>query len=320
MMDLHTQADLETRLHDLLCGDLDEPQKREVLGLIARDDAARRVLGDLLRFQSLSRAAFGYDRAEASLEAGLARFKESRRPALPADLPPARRPADRRRAKSLFTLRWVVGLSAAAVVVTCLCLAIFTRWENRFIREQLVELGQNERVITDQLTQITQQTISAIQVTPADLAEYRELWRETASADENGQPWILVRNGVGRFEYLPDGDTKGPTELVLLRCTVVSVSGVVLEEMNLLLPKDRTVQVSFDTSKRLGGRPIRCQVASDRQWVGMGLQVGQEGTESVGVQGRVALGNNPSEIGQFRLDQHDYRVILHAMPLAATVG
>jgi hypothetical protein len=318
-MDPLNETELEIEIHDLLCGDLPQPRRREVLALIARDDRARKSLDNQISLQERSRAAFGYHHADEAMEAGLSRLKDAARHK-PAGVTPDSQPR-RVAGRPLFRMRRVTGLAAAAALVACVGMAAFTLWMNHRTEQKLADLDRNEQSIRYHLAQIEKSTALTVQVSADDLKRYRTIWRETTSAGDSGQPWILIRDGVGRFEYpAATAASKAPGEMVLLRCSVVSPEGTVLEEFNLLLPKDRTVQLSMDESQPLGGRPLRCRVASEDRRVGMGLEVGTGAAQCVGVQGRVAIGGSPSEIGQFRLDHRNVKVFLQAMPLAGTVG
>jgi hypothetical protein len=329
-------AELEIEIHALLCDDLAEPRRREVLALVARDDSARKLLASAISLQERSRASFGYHQAEAAMEAGLARLKDAMnekqvgdfggtgfQPVALQAIAQVGKPVPPRARRPLLRMRRVMALAAAAVLITCVTLTAFTLWENHLTNRRLGELDRNDQQIRYQLAQIDKHTASTVQVSADDLKQYSKIWHETTSAGDSGQPWILIRDGVGRFEYLPAAVTpasKGAGEMVLLRCSVVGPEGNVLEEFNVLLPKDRTVQLSMDQSKQLGDRPLRCRVSSEDRWVGMGLEVGTGAAECVGVQGRVAIGGSPSEIGQFRLDHRNVKVFLQAMPLAGTIG
>jgi hypothetical protein len=59
--------ELEGNIHSLICGELDEPARDEVLLRIARDDGARALLREMLELQRAARRAFGYDRADRLL-------------------------------------------------------------------------------------------------------------------------------------------------------------------------------------------------------------------------------------------------------------
>jgi len=56
---------------------LDEADRHELLLRIACDDAARQLLKEMLLCQGDARAAFGYDGADAAIEASLKRLREN---------------------------------------------------------------------------------------------------------------------------------------------------------------------------------------------------------------------------------------------------
>lgn len=293
--------DLETRIHALLCNSLNERQRCEVLESIAHDDQARRLLGEMLLCQSRSRAAFGYDLAEAAIG--------QRMPAVRAALH-GRDAEDAGSAPSLTGGRWWRRVlrpewfwraAAVAVVAACICVAISTRQANLALQRRLDGFDRRELAFT--------------KVTSQDLAKYRRLWRETVHPGDRTFPWILIRGDVGRFGYLQDGNGLRPKRLLLLRCSVVSGDGSTLEEMNLLLLQDRSVTLPLGQSQALGGRALRYRVSSKADVVGMDLQVGPDSANSVGVRGRVAVGSKPTEIGQFKLGSRNVRVLMQAIPL-----
>ena len=62
-----SRVELEERIHSLLCGDLSEKDRREILLMISRDEQARETLREMLDVQRLSRAAFGYDNLDETI-------------------------------------------------------------------------------------------------------------------------------------------------------------------------------------------------------------------------------------------------------------
>ena len=58
---------MEQKIHSLLCDGLDEPDRQEVLLMLARDEQARKLMTKMLQTQRASRAAFGYDRADKTI-------------------------------------------------------------------------------------------------------------------------------------------------------------------------------------------------------------------------------------------------------------
>ena len=72
-----SELDMERRINALLCGELAGSQQRELLSAIVHDEAARKLLGEMLDVQSQARAAFGYDRAEEQIGASFRRLSAS---------------------------------------------------------------------------------------------------------------------------------------------------------------------------------------------------------------------------------------------------
>ena len=60
-MERNEQITLEEQIHDLLCGELDEFDRAELLWRIGTDDHARRTMTEMIHLQRQVRRAFGLE-------------------------------------------------------------------------------------------------------------------------------------------------------------------------------------------------------------------------------------------------------------------
>lgn len=298
--------ELEGQIQALLCDELDSPARDELLSEIAHDDRARDALGEMLELQRQSRAAFGYDQADETMQARMSRLAASLPHTASAQGRAPQDRTERSRLPHLGKTAWLVSAAAAIVVAVSLYVAVSAYRSTVAIHEQLAQL---------------QRTVSMPQPTPGQLAKYRKIWDQLADPAALTRPWVLLRDGKGEFGYLPA--TAGPPaagRLVLLRCLVTSADGRSLEQINLLLPARRALQLSLSEACRLGGKPVRFDIVTDEAGATIGLAVGDQPASAVGVKGRARVGEGPVEIGQFQLNGRKLRVVLHVVPLGDGVG
>jgi hypothetical protein len=156
------------------------------------------------------------------------------------------------------------------------------------------------------------------QVAAAEMNSYRRLWGQLAEP-AGSAPWVLLSNGGGEFGYLPGVSGGSAGQLILLRCFVLGADGRTVEKVNLLLPARRAVRLLLPEAGRLAGEPLRCEVSTEGRWASFGVTVGDD-PAAAGVQGRVRIGDRPAEIGQFKIDGRELRVVLQAVPLGADLG
>ena len=291
--------DLDARIHALLCDSLSRGQRDEVLALIATDEVARKLLDEMLTCRKLSRAAFGYDRADQAMDASKAAFMASLKSAWPADTPNVK----------VRRIRWRPLLWPAAAAAVAIAVSLY-----------LAAAGRRDTANMHQEIASVMRQVAAAQVTQAEVTDYLRIWREVTSANDRESPWILLNNGGGRFEYLPSVRQGAASGSLILRCLIVSADGRIVEKINVLLPADRPIAVSLGEAGQLEGMPIRYNVVTSGRWITMDVKVGDNAARTVGVRGRVKLGDKMAGIGRFRIGNRDLQVFLWAVRLDGKVG
>jgi hypothetical protein len=322
--------DVAEALHGLLNGRPSPDERRRVLWLVAGDEAARDLLRRMLVLERQARAAYGLDRAETQMRESLASLLASLRsgtaagaagnPPLPAGAPPraaspgqggsvqAEAASGRRTGRTTLRFRRAfLPLAAAVAVAASVVVAVVTHVENERMR--------------DQLARFLQTAAAPPLVTPAECAGYRRIWSEVASTAGGPEPWILLSDGGGEFGYLPaTAETGRDGRLLLVRCVVLTADNRPAETVNLLVPAGRDLRLTLPEVGELAGLPVACDIAAHDGWAAVGLTVGSNTAEAVGVRGRVGFGDRSVEIGQFRLNDRPMRVIVQAVPLDGRVG
>ena len=292
------QPELESQIHSLLCGGLDERRRQEALQRIVRDDDARTILGEMLDLQMRARAAFGYGRAEPVVAASLAalhrRLAESAgepgRELLVHGSPPARR------------VGWIwLGRAAAAVaVVVSLFLAGKTYDSSRRLRRELSAGGPSASAIA-----------ASMNLTEADVARCRRMWHETAGGEDL---WLLLSNGGGEFGSMagdepPSSNTR---RLLLVRYRIVDAAGRTIYKGDLLLPDRPLSALSLPAAGLVAGEPVTLHVATIKDQARVGVSIGQEDRqgEAVGIVGQMSVGAAGEEIGKVQLGRQDVWVFV----------
>ena len=301
------QLDTECSIHALLCGRCDDAERFALLKRIARDENLRGLLGEMIQTQELARAAYGYPAADQSLQLGL--------PAAFANLPAgqehreAAKCAPRRRLGSSAWRRALWRMAAGAVIAASVFLAIDVHRTNVLLREQL--LAEGNRV----------EPIPAVQFQPAEMQRLRDIWAEVADGGEASRTWILMSGQSGEFGYVNGTKPTGANRPIVVRLILVSADGKVVEKSNLLLPRQAIGKLLLADVGRLWGMPLGLEVDSSDSRTHVALTVGQGGgADSVGISGRVRVGNGAEEIGWLRVAGKDLRVIVQAIPLSAGVS
>ena len=289
--------EMEERIHQLVCGRLPPPQRREVLAALVNDPQARACLAEMLELRAEALAAFGYDRAEAAADAAFARsaasgaFREVRKDQTGAVI---------RRARFRRGMwAWGFRAAAAAGIAVALYLALAARHDTQQVKEQLVSLPV---------------------IQPAEIQSYRQVWSQLAGGPASGSPWVRLADGGGEFGYLSRQASASGNRLMLLRCVIVDADGRTLEKLNLLLPAQQAVRLNLPDAGRLAGGAVAYDVAVEDRWATVGVTVGDGPADRAGVRGRVRLGERAAEIGQFRMDGRNMRVLLQVTALGNDVG
>jgi len=292
------------QLQALLSGGLPADEVRALLARLADDPRARELARDVLAIERQGRAAYGYDLADARMKDSLAvllaslkesgSLAESRMPAAPRAVA-GFRPASRLR-------RLAPLAAAAAVVVVSLYVGASAYLENQNTQTRLSQLRE---------------AAALPQLTEAERASYGRIWSEIAEAASGSKPWILLSDSGGEFGYLPAVGGDADQGLLLVRCIVLTPDGKRVDAVNLLVPARRDVRLSLPAVGQLAGQPIGCDIATHESWAAVGLTVGRDPAEAMGVRGRVGLEGRAAEIGQFRLNGKLMRVVVQAVPLGA---
>lgn len=308
MMDETTRSRLETRIHSLLCGELDEADRLELLSLVARSEEARRILGEMAGLQRRSRQAFGCEVPAAQMQESIA-FIQGR---LRASTGPTGRttaaPWAPRVRRLLRSAAWSVRIVAAVVVAVSVYAAVTA---NR-------NAGDAQRQITSmqQVLLRIQRAVETPQLTEANLVEYRALWDQVRDSGSTAVPWILMQDGRGQFGYVQVSPRAADRPRVrLLRCFIMDDHSRIISKIDLLLPVEGDLNLAVPDAARIAGRPIHMDVSTTGQWTSLGLRIGKEPGGVVGLRGRARADDGLVEVGQFRLDDQKMKVFLQAIDL-----
>ena len=281
---------LRTSIHALLCGDLPADQADKVLCRIAREDRARELLRESIELRDRSRAAFGYDRAGEAAGESLARLT-----------------ASSMRSRRAARLLRVLGAAAAAIVIVAsVLIAAVLHDSNRRLRDELAG---------------ARASLKLPRLTDAELGKFRQIWTTVSEDTNRTMPWVLLSDDCGEFGYLPGSSApRRGGSLILVRFLLAAPDGRQAAAVNLLIPARRNLRLSVPAAARLAGLPVSCDIVTDGHWAAVGLSVGRPDAGDVGVRGRVSIGTDWLEIGEFRLDGRRMRVAVQARPLDRPLG
>ncbi|HUX02630.1 MAG TPA: hypothetical protein VMY35_16845 [Phycisphaerae bacterium] len=287
------ELDLERRIHALLCGAPDEAESRQVLHEIADSPAAQQTLREMLLAERAARAAFGFDAAQGTLEASRAALLRRLKP----DAAHAIRPARGGR-----TVGWLARVAAGILIggISATLAAYAT------VR------------IMEHPSPISSAGVPMTAISRAEIEAYGRVWRQVVEPGIEGVPWLVLSGARGEFGYVP-GEA-GAERLLLVRCRFVGPGNETMETVNLILPAEPGSRLALPDAGLLGGRPVGYEVAAGTDWAAVALTVGQTAQDSAGVRGRVAIGADPVEVGEFRLNGRPVRLWLQVVPFAGAVG
>jgi hypothetical protein len=285
-MNLQDPTQLQQAVHDLLCGQLDEANRLDLLEKFAHDEQARRELAEALETYRLCAEAIGLGASESRVAEGMRSAQAMLRHA--PDSPG-------RRFRLLPHRRNLPALAAIVVIGLCVYMAI------------LVSKGP---LVVQQVVQPAPLAQPA-SLSDTDLRAYRQIWQQVVSRGERGQSWLLLSDGTGQFGRL---DQSGGTGLVALRCLLINAEGRLLGSSCVLLPSQAQITLSLPEIASLG-EEIQCQVTTGGQRAGMALTTYQDSRQIAGLQGEVPVGSRPTEIGQFKVKGQNVRVVLQATPV-----
>ena len=290
-MEREPQLELERRIHALLCGALNEEESRQVLREITESEEAQQTLRAMLLAERTARAAFGYDAAQETLEAS--------RAALLRRLKPGGAPM-----RLGGGGRWQMGRltrAAAAILIAAVGAALGAY--------------ATVRVLEHASPPPTGMPMAAI--SRAEMEVYGQVWRQVTDPGADRTPWLLLSGSSGEFGYVAG---QAAERLLLVRCRLVGAANETMETVNLILPLEPGLRLALPDAGRLDGRPVSYEVAAGADWAAVGLTVGKTSQDSAGVRGRVAIGADPVEVGEFRLNGRAVRLWLQVVPFAGAVG
>jgi hypothetical protein len=160
-----------------------------------------------------------------------------------------------------------------------------------------------------------------LQLQPAEMQRLRDIWAEVADTGEASRTWILMGGQSGEFGYVNGAKPAGTDRPIVVRLMLVSADGKVVEKSNLLLPRQAIGRLSLADVGRVLGMQFGIEVDSSDSRTQVALTVGSgSDADSVGVSGKVRVGNGAEEIGWLRIAGQDLRVVIQALPLGAGVS
>ena len=287
-MNLQDPTQLQQAVHDLLCGQLDEATRLELLGKLAHDEQIRRELAEAIDTHRLCAEAIGLAACESRVAEGVRSAQATLRHA----------PGSQGRRLPRFSLlahwRNLPALAAIVVIGFCVYMAI---------------VASRGPLVVQQVVQAPSLAQGA-SLSETDLRAYRQVWQQVVSRGERGQSWLLLSDGTGQFGRL-DQSPPGGTGLVALRCLLISPEGKLLGSSCVLLPAQAQITLSLPEIASLG-EEIQCQVTTGGQRAGMALTTYQDSRQVAGLQGEVPVGARPTEIGQFKVKGQNVHVVLQA--------
>ena len=304
----------ERRLHALLCGRCGEPDRTRLLEQLTHDQSLRDLLGEMIRTRELARAAYGYPTDDAALPETPTLTQLADLASTPAGTDRSRTlPFDERRGRALPRRRatWRRAfwrLAGAAVVAASIFLALDVHQTNVLLRRELSTEPGDGRA----------QALAIARVQPAELQRFMTIWSEVAGNEpgNQGRPWILMTGQNGQFGYLAGpAPANSAARPIVVRVLVVSDDGNVLEKSNVLLPRERTGQLTLADAGQLCNMPLGLEVNSSGSETTVGLKVGEGEHNIAGITGRVQVGREAEEIGRVKIGGRDLRVIVQALPL-----
>jgi len=290
------RADLERKIHALMCGSLDAQQSNELLLRIANDDEVRALLAEMVEVQTAARAALGYDCADETIQTHRSRLLAAlETTSTPALSPVSRRPSTFRRFRRSVSL---FRIAAAMALLVSSYWAYSAYNETRTMRKSLVEIS----------------------LTNTDLVRYRKAWDQLSG---NSDSWILLAaNGQGEFGKVPLGPqpASDDTQILVMQFRVLDKSGQCVYRKDLLVPDKPRLYFKLDNIGDIAGQPASLAVAKSTNQALIRLAVGGKEVTSTGILERVDIGTPASKVGTFHLNDQELRLFVTAERLGASWG
>jgi hypothetical protein len=291
--------DTETQLHALVCGRLDESERLAVLNMLARNEAARDLLREMLDLQENSRRALGYGAADLRARDSLREVAGLGQAALPG------------RHGTVRPNSYVLRAAAAVAVLACAGAAILTMAHRQELSRQIdmlsAQVAKHERSLEREAS-----ATSRYAMKPSELNAYRRLCHEITLPSDTGQPWVLLTNDGGRFEYVPGRD-RSPS-YIALRCVVFEADAPP-HTVNLLMPAGPALRLKLADLGDIAGQTVHCTASVEGGSVVLDLSLGMDVPTAVGIRGQTRADGQMRSIGQFRVGDRDVRVFVQAVAM-----
>jgi hypothetical protein len=286
-MNGNSPLEMQTRLQALLCGELPDSARLQLLEEIAQNAPMQSTLKQMIAQQKASRAAFGYDKVDEMIEARL-----------PAAMASAMQAAERQQSRDVQkwrSARRIVWRVAASIAVICsLGVALTAYHSGKNIRAQLADIRQ-------------QRSLPAVSLTANDLARFRMLWQQVAQGSE---PWLLVSNGEGEFGNAQRSANAASVrdEVLLVSWRILTESGQQVYAAELLLTPGQPLQINLPSTSRIAGRTATVTVQANNGYAAVGLSLHDANQVPVGVAGEIPVDSAVHELGQFLVGRTVLRV------------
>ena len=302
------RMELEWKIDELLNGGLDESGRLALLGRIVQDDQARTALDEALTLREQARAAFGY--TDEAMGASLQALREHLKDGLPVrtNLPQPAGAHRRPRQNPLWVL-WRPTVLLRVVALVLMAVAVYV----------VVTVRKAPDAVPPHVHKDRKEVMPKL--TDDQLAHYGALWSNMYDTADDALPCIPLDNGGGRIHYVTGQGPAHPRRLVLYRCMLLDATNRRLSKVNLLLPADRPVRLPVPRIAADDGKlPVRYDVWIDGAWAGVDLAVGGRLSKQGGVSGRTRIGKSPAEIGRFKVNNKEVRVVLQAVRVPLDVS
>lgn len=305
-MDEHEKTlDLERRLQSLICGELTEGSRRELLAALAGDERVRGLLAEILRCQSSLREAAGCEASEERIRSSLSAMLSARQTVDAGGGPSLSRRASRGRGPMRrVSFAWGGRAAAAVVIAASLYVAVVAHRVNDRMEARLQKMEVA--------------SAPALTLAPDDLARYQTIWNQVA---EGQNTYLLMSNGAGEFGTMDStGMASTGGKVVLMQCRISDERGGNVYTADLLLPDQPVLKIRLPNAGRIAGRQAILVVTTEGDRATVGVLMANGSSEPAGVMGQAMLGSPGGQIGSFRIGSENFRVFVRAQRLGGFRG
>ncbi len=291
MMTDKVQSDVERQIHDLLCGGLSESERYEALTLISCNDAAQALLRKLIQEQELVRSAFGYDHLSTIIPKHQKKMQA---------LFSSENSKRLEKGRWIEPMRWLARAASIAIIVTLIGLIYIENRRGVALQRQMARLTMEP----------------SVKVTNEDISRYRQIWSQVA---EGADTWVLVSNGNGEFGNIQgNSPSAGNSNVLLVQCRIVDLSGNCLYTADLLLPDQPMTRVELPDVGQVAGRWASLTVVRTGERAVASLLIRDDRNLPLGVTGQISIGNNDpnTELGSFRVNNQTVKVFTRIQRLS----